>query len=71
MYRLYTEHPALTLLNAFAHVDLVLDWRSLRSLLRDALPGLVAVWRAVRDILMTAHAEPRETSAPTPFVPAR
>jgi len=63
--------PALTLLNTFAHVDLVLDWRSLRSLLRDGLPGLLAVWRAVRDILMTAHAEPRETSAPAPFVPAR
>jgi hypothetical protein len=47
--------PSLTLLNAFAHVDLRLNWRSLRSLLREGLPGLVAVWRVVRDILMLAR----------------
>jgi len=48
--------PRLTLLNAFAHVDLTLDWRSLRSLLRDGLPGLAAVWRVVRDVLRAAEA---------------
>lgn len=47
--------PALTLLNAFAHVDLRLDWRSLRSLTRDGLPGLVAVWRIVRDVMRAAR----------------
>ena len=39
--------PSLTLLNAFAHVDLRLDWRSLSSLRRDGLPGIAAVWRLV------------------------
>ena len=48
--------PSLTLLNAFAHVDLRLNWRSLRSLVREGLPGLVAVWRVVRDILVLARA---------------
>ncbi len=47
--------PRLTLLNAFAHVDLTLNWRSLSSLLRDGLPGLVAVWRTVRDVLRAAR----------------
>lgn len=47
--------PTLVLLNAFAHVDLRLDWRSLRSLLRDGLPGLVAVWRTVREVMATAR----------------
>lgn len=47
--------PRLTLLNAFAHVDLRLDWRSLSSLLRDGLPGLLAVWRIVRDVLRAAR----------------
>jgi hypothetical protein len=47
--------PRLTLLNAFAHVDLTLDWRSLRSLVRDGVPGLVAVWRVVRDVLSAAR----------------
>lgn len=47
--------PRLTLLNAFAHVDLRLDWRSLSSLWRDGLPGLVAVWRTVRDVLAAAR----------------
>lgn len=46
--------PSLTLLNAFAHVDLRLNWRSLRSLVRDGVPGLVAVWRVVRDVLAAA-----------------
>ena len=47
--------PTLTLLNAFAHVDLRLNWRSLPSLLRDGLPGLVAVWRIVRDVMRAAR----------------
>ena len=47
--------PSLTLLNAFAHVDLTLDWRSFRALVREGLPGLVAVWRVVRDILTVAR----------------
>jgi dienelactone hydrolase len=47
--------PSLTLLNAFAHVDLRLNWRSLPSLLRDGLPGLVAVWRIVRDVMRAAR----------------
>lgn len=47
--------PALTLLNAFAHVDLRLDWRSLRSLLHDGLPGLVAVWRLVVAVMRAAR----------------
>lgn len=46
--------PQLVLLNAFAHVDLRLDWRSLSSLLRDGVPGLVAVWRTVRGVLRAA-----------------
>lgn len=47
--------PSLTLLNTFAHVDLHLDWRSLSSLVRDGLPGLVAIWRVVRDLLAAAR----------------
>lgn len=47
--------PTLVLLNAFAHVDLRLDWRSARSLLRDGLPGLIAVWRTVRDVMAAAR----------------
>jgi hypothetical protein len=43
--------PTLVLLNAFAHVDLRLDWRSLRSLARDGLPGLTGVWRVVHGVL--------------------
>jgi len=46
--------PSLTLLNAFAHVDLRLNWRSLRSLAGEGVPGLVAVWRVVRDVLAAA-----------------
>lgn len=46
--------PTLVLLNAFAHVDLQLDWRSLRSLLRDGLPGLFAVWNTVRGVMTAA-----------------
>ena len=47
--------PSLTLLNAFAHVDLRLNWRSLRSLVRDGLPGVAAVWRIVRDVMQAAR----------------
>lgn len=47
--------PSLTLLNAFAHVDLRLNWRSLTSLLRDGLPGLVAVWRIVMAVMRAAQ----------------
>lgn len=47
--------PSLTLLNAFAHVDLRLNWRSLASLLRDGLPGLVAVWRIVMAVMRAAR----------------
>jgi hypothetical protein len=32
-------------------VDLRLDWRSLRSLARDGLPGLTGVWRVVHGVL--------------------
>lgn len=46
--------PTLVLLNAFAHVDLTLDWRSLRSLVRDGLPGLFAVWNTVRGVMTAA-----------------
>lgn len=46
--------PRLALLNAFAHVDLQLDWRSLRSLLRDGLPGLAALWNTVRRVMAAA-----------------
>ncbi len=47
--------PSLTLLNAFAHVDLRLNWRSLTSLLRDGLPGLAAVWRIVMAVMRAAQ----------------
>lgn len=47
--------PSLTLLNAFAHVDLRLNWRSLTSLVRDGLPGLLAVWRIVMDVMRAAR----------------
>lgn len=47
--------PALTLLNAFAHVDLRLNWRSLPSLVRDGLPGLAAVWRIVVAVMRAAR----------------
>ncbi|MBL8136332.1 MAG: hypothetical protein JNL48_06900 [Acidobacteria bacterium] len=47
--------PSLTLLNAFAHVDLRLDWRSLTSLMRDGLPGLVAIWRIVVAVMRAAR----------------
>lgn len=47
--------PSLTLLNAFAHVDLRLNWRSLTSLMRDGLPGLVAVWRIVVAVMRAAR----------------
>lgn len=47
--------PSLTLLNAFAHVDLRLNWRSLPSLVRDGLPGLVAVWRIVVAVMRAAR----------------
>jgi hypothetical protein len=47
--------PSLTLLNAFAHVDLRLNWRSLTSLVRDGLPGLAAVWRAVVAVMRAAR----------------
>lgn len=48
------EAPTLVLLNAFAHVDLKLDWRSLRSLVRDGLPGLFALWNTVRGVMTAA-----------------
>jgi hypothetical protein len=47
--------PALVLLNAFAHVDLKLDWRSLPSLVRDGVPGLFAVWTIVHGVLREAR----------------
>lgn len=47
--------PSLSLLNAFAHVDLRLNWRSLTSLVRDGLPGLVAVWRIVVAVMRAAR----------------
>lgn len=47
--------PSLTLLNAFAHVDLRLNWRSLTSLVRDGLPGMLAVWRLVVAVMRAAR----------------
>ncbi len=61
--------PSLTLLNAFAHVDLRLDWRSLTSLMRDGLPGVIAVWRVVRDVL--AAADERTLSGAPRHAPPR
>jgi len=47
--------PMLVLLNAFAHVDLTLNWRSLRSLLRDGVPGLFGVWRIAYGVMHAAR----------------
>lgn len=46
--------PTLVLVNAFAHVDLRLNWRSVRSLLGDGLPGLFAIWNTVRRVMAVA-----------------
>jgi hypothetical protein len=47
--------PTLVLLNTFAHVDLRLDWRSLRSLVSDGVPGLAGMWSVVRGVLQEAR----------------
>lgn len=47
--------PFLALLDTFAHVDLRLNWRSIPSLVRVGLPGLLSVWRVVRAVMAEAR----------------
>ena len=34
----------LAVLNTYSHVDLKLDWRSIRAVARDVVPGLLMIW---------------------------
>ena len=36
--------PRVAIMNAFSHVDLRLNWRSLRTLTADVIPGVRQLW---------------------------
>jgi hypothetical protein len=47
--------PHLAVLNTFSHVDLALNWRSLRSVASDVVPGLLMIWGIGRWLLRVAR----------------